>query len=1035
MSLSSVCIKRPVLSIVLSIILVLFGIVGFLNLEVREYPNIDPPIISVSTTYPGANSDVIEAQITEPLEQSINGIDGIRIMSSTSREQQSQITVEFNLDKDIDAAANDVRDRVSRVLRQLPPDIDPPVVEKSDADAVPIIIVFVSSDNMSILDVNSFASNVIAEKVQTIQGVSATRLFGERKYAMRIRFDPDKLNSFKLTASEVQRVLERENLELPSGRIEGDNTELTIKTFGKLSTPEEFNKIIIKQEDGSIVRLSDVGFAEYGAENERNEVKGKGILGVNIAIIPQPGANVLQISDEFNKRFEEIKKELPPGMKAEVVFDFSTFVRNTVFEVEETIFIAFILVVLIIYLFLRDWRSTFIPVIAIPVSIIATFFLMNLAGFSINVLTLFGIILAIGLVCDDAIVVLENIYAKIEEGMTPMQAAFKGSREIFFAVVSTTITLAAVFLPIMFLEGLTGRLFREFAVVIAGSVLISAFVALTLSPMLSSRLLKHHEPSKFYKITEPFFLGLNNLYRKALDFFMSVRWISFVIIIFIFGLIYFIGSMLKSELAPLEDRSNLRVQVTAPEGSSFEFTRKYIRDIGQYVIDSIPEAFFPIEIVAGGGGGSSVNSGTINIYLSDPKDRTKSQEEVFRKLSREINQFTGVRASLSQPPTIGSRFGGQPVQLVILAQNYDKLVEAIPKFLDEANKDPRLQFVDVNMKINKPEISLIIDREKAAELNVSVEDIGRTLQVAFGGQRMGYFLRDGKQYQVIGQLNRENRDKPADLKSLFVKNSSGEMIQLESLVKLDEQAVPTSRFRYNRSVSATISGGLKPGYTLGEGNEAMKEIAGRVLDEGFSTAFTGQSKDFEESSSSLLFVFIFAIIIIYLVLAAQFESFVDPFIIILTVPLALAGALLSLWYFDMSMNIFSQIGIIMLVGLVTKNAILIVEFANQKKEQGLNSLEAVKESAAQRFRPISMTSFATILAILPIALGFGAGSRVSLGIAVVGGLMFSGFLTLFIVPAVYSYLSNKTATVIEDEEDVYVGEPVLDINVVSSAEK
>ena len=1026
MTLSSVCIKRPVLSIVLSIILVLFGIVGFLSLEVREYPNIDPPVITVSTSYPGANSDVIEAQITEPLEQSINGIDGISIMSSTSREQQSQITVEFNLDKDIDAAANDVRDRVARVLRSLPPDIENPVVEKSDADAVPILIVFVSSENMSVLDVNSFASNNIAEKIQTIQGVSATRLFGERKYSMRLRFDPDKLNSYNLTPLDVQRVLEQENQELPSGRIEGDNTELTIKTFGRLSTPKEFNNLIIKQQDGSIVRLSDVGYAEYGAENERNEVKGKGLLGVNIAVIPQPGANVLQISDEFNKRFEEIKKELPPGMSAEVVFDFSTFVRTTVKEVEETIFIAFGLVVLIIFLFLRDWRSTFIPVIAIPVSIIATFFIMNIAGFSINVLTLFGIILSIGLVCDDAIVVLENIYSKIEQGMTPMQAAYKGSKEIFFAVVSTTITLAAVFLPIMFLQGLTGRLFREFAVVIAGSVLISAFVALTLSPMLSSRLLKHHEPNWFYKKTEPFFIWLVNSYRKALDSFMNVRWISIVIMIFIFGMIYWLGSMLKSELAPLEDRSNLRISVTAPEGSSFEFTQKYIRNIGQYVIDSIPEAYFPIEIVAGGGGGGAVNSGVVNIYLSDPEDRLKAQEEVFRKLSKEIAQFSGVRASISQPPTIGSRFGGQPLQFVILAQNYDKLVEVLPEFLDEANKDPRLQFVDVNLKVNKPEISLTIDREKASELNVSVEDIGRTLQTAFGGQRMGYFLKDGKQYQIIGQLNREFRNKPGDLKSLFVKNSNGEMIQLENLVKIEEQAVPTSRFRYNRNVSATISGGMKTGYTLGDGNAALQEIADKVLDESFSTAFTGQSRDFQESSSSLLYVFIFAIIIVYLVLSAQFESFVDPVIIIITVPLALAGALLSLWYFDMTINIFSQIGIIMLVGLVTKNAILIVEFANQKKESGLDRFDAVKESAVNRFRPILMTSLATILGILPIALGFGAGSRISLGITVVGGLIFSGFLTLFIVPAVYSYLSSKTVKVVEEEHYEVIDTPLLE---------
>lgn len=1029
MTLSSVCIKRPVLAIVLSIVLVIFGIVGLLNLEVREYPNIDAPIITVTTNFPGANSDVIEAQITEPLEQSINGIDGISIMSSTSREQRSQIRVEFDLDKDIDAAANDVRDRVSRVLRQLPPDIENPSVEKADADATPIIIVFVSSNSKNVLDVNNFASNVIAEKIQTITGVSSTRIFGERKYSMRLRFNPDKLNSYNMTPLDVERVLAKENIELPSGRIEGDNTELTIKTFGRLSTPDEFNNLIIKNVDGSVIRLSDVGYAEYGPENERNEVRGYGLPGVAVAILPQPGANVLQISEEFNKRFAEIKKELPEGIEANVIYDFTTFVRKTVTEVEETIFIAFGLVVLIIFLFLRDWRSTFIPVVAIPVSILATFFILYLADYSINVLTLFGVILSIGLVCDDAIVVLENIYAKIEQGMSPMQAAYKGSREIFFAVVSTTITLAAVFLPIMFLQGLTGRLFREFAVVIAGSVLISAFVALTLSPMLSSRLLRQHEPGWFYKVTEPFFVSLGNLYKRSLEYFMGVRWVSFVIMFAVFGLIFWLGTKLKTELAPLEDRSNIRIAVTAPEGSSYEFTNRYIREIGQYVIDSVDEVYYPIEIVAGGGGNTSVNSGVVSIYLKEPEDRTRTADEVFKKLAGEIGQFTGVRASISQPPTIGSRFGGLPIQFVIEALNYDKLVEILPTFMEEANNDPRILFADVNLKINKPEISLTIDRERAADMQVSVEDIGKTLQSAFGGQRMGYFLRDGKQYEVIGQLDREYRDKPSDLRSLFVKNSNGEMIQLESLVKLEETAVPTSRFRNNRNVSATISAGLKPGFTLGDGNAAMKEIADKVLDENFFTSFSGQSKDFEESSSSLLYVFLFSIVLIYLVLSAQFESFIDPIIIIITVPLAIAGALLTLWYFDMTINIFSQIGMIMLIGLVTKNAILIVEFANQKKATGLDRIESVKQSAVQRFRPILMTSLSTILGILPIALGFGAGSRISLGIAVVGGLLFSSFLTLYIVPSIYSYISSKKTKVSEEEIRV-INDPSVEINPV-----
>lgn len=1012
MSLSSTSIRRPVLSIVFSLIIIIFGVVAFTFLEVREYPSVDPPIVTVSTNYPGANSDVIETQITEPLEQSLNGIEGIRSLTSQSREGQSQITIEFELARDLEEATNDVRDRVSAAQRNLPRDVDAPTIQKSDADDSPIIFMYVQSDTRNILEVNDFAANVVKERIQTIPGVSTVRIFGERKYAMRMWLDPEKLAAYKLSPLDVQTALEKENVELPSGRIEGDNTELTIRTFGRLTNVNEFNNLIIKESNGSIIRFKDIGFAELGAENERTALKRAGVPGVGVAVTMQPGANAIEISNEFKKRFEELKKDIPPDYRLEVGFDFSDYIRTTVSEVEETIFIAFGLVILIIFLFLRDWRSTIIPVVAIPVSIISGFFIMFIAGFSINVLTLVGLILAIGLVVDDAIVVLENIYAKIEQGVPPIEAAFRGSKEIYFAVISTTITLAAVFLPILFLEGITGKLFKEFGVVIAGTVLVSAFVALTLTPMLSSRLLRAHQKhSWFYNKTEPFFIWLNNAYRNSLEGFMKVRWMGFVIILVTGGLIFLIGSGLKSELAPLEDRSNIRIQATAPEGTSFEYTSAYIDELSKMIIDSIPEISTPISNAGGGGGGTGggANVGNVNLYLVPPDQRKRTQQQIYNKIAKDVNTITGIRSVPSQPPTIGSRFGGQPVQFVLQAPNFEKLVEVMPKFLEEARQQPELQFVDVNLKINKPELSLQIDRQKASDLGVSFQDVARTLQIAFGSQRFGYFIKDGKQYQVLGQVSRDKRDNPYDVRYLYVRNIRGDLIQLDNVITLKEQATPTTRYRYNRFVSATVTAGLTDGYTLGDGIDAMYRVGQKVLPPEFNTALAGQSKDFADSSSSLVFTFIFALLIIYLVLAAQFESFVDPFIILLTVPMAMTGALISLWYFNMTLNIFSQIGIIMLIGLVTKNAILIVEFANQKREQGLGKIEAVKEAALQRFRPIVMTSLATILGALPIALGAGAGSRVSLGIAVVGGLLFSTFLTLFVVPAVYTFLSRHKA--------------------------
>ncbi|MEO6694589.1 MAG: efflux RND transporter permease subunit [Ignavibacteria bacterium] len=1008
MSLSNTSIQRPVLAIVMSLILVLFGIVAFTYLEVREYPSVDPPTVSVQTTYPGANSDVIETQITEPLEQALNGIEGIKTLTSESREQVSRITVEFELSRNLEEATNDVRDRVSRAQRNLPQGIDNPIVQKSDADATPIIFMFVQSDTKDILEVSNFASNVVKERIQTIEGVSAVNIFGEKKYSMRMWMDPKKLAAYKLTPLDVQSALNKENIELPSGRIEGNNTELTIRTLGRLKNAEEFNELIIKQDGDNNVRFKDIGYAILGAENERTAVKRGGINGIGVSIQAVPGANIVQISDEFNKRFEQLKKEIPPEYRIEVGFDFSTFVRSTISEVEETIFIAFGLVLLIIFFFLRDWRSTLIPIVAIPVSIISGFFIMYLIGYSINVLTLVAIILAIGLVVDDAIVVLENIYTKIEEGMTPMEAAVKGSKEIYFAVISTTLTLAAVFLPIMFIEGLTGKLFREFGVVIASTVIISAFVALTLTPMLSSRLLKKHNKSNWlYNKTEPFFVALTNGYSNLLSAFMKIRWISFILIIVMGTVVYFIGKSLKSELAPLEDRSNIRIQALAPEGSTFDYTQKYMDELTRYVLDSIPEVPSPITVIAPGFAGvGATNTGIINMYLVPPDERTRTQQQVFNSISKNLNSFSGIRGFPSQPPTIGSRFGRLPLQYVIQAPSFEKLLEVLPKILEDAKKNPKLQFVDADIKVNKPELTLSIDRNKAAALGISTSDIAQTLQIALGGQRLSYYIKDGKQYQVIGQVSREYRDDPYDLKYLFVRNNKGELVQLDNVVTLKESISPTTRLRYNRYVSATISGGLSQGVALGEAIEEMNSITSRILDPTFTTSLAGESKDFAESSSSLLFTFIFALIIIFLVLAAQFESFIDPLIILLTVPLALTGAMISLWMFNQTLNIFSQIGIIMLIGLVTKNAILIVEFANQKKEEGLSITDAVKAAAASRFRPIIMTSLTTILGILPIALGAGAGSRTSLGIVVVGGLLFATFLTLFIVPSVYSYFSR-----------------------------
>ncbi|HNR48588.1 MAG TPA: efflux RND transporter permease subunit [Bacteroidia bacterium] len=1016
MNISSVSINRPVLAMVMSILIIIFGVIGFNYLGVREFPSIDPPIISVRTSYAGANADVIKSQITEPLEKAINGIAGIRNISSTSAQGISNITVEFNLDADLEAAANDVRDKVSQALRQLPQDIDaPPVVSKADANSDAIISMTIQSDTKNQLQVSDFAENVVAERLQTIPGVSSVQIWGQKKYAMRIWMDPARLAAFRLTPLDVLNALNKENVELPAGKLAGNKTELIVNTYGKLKDPEEFNNLIIGNSGTQLIKLSDIGYATLGPENEETILKESGVPMVAVALVPQPGSNYLDIAKEFYKRLDLIKRDLSSDYKLNIAMDNTRFVQQSVSEVKETIFIAITLVILIIYLFFRDWIIAFRPLIDIPVSLIGAFFIMYLTGFSINVLTLLAIVLATGLVVDDGIVVTENIYKKVEAGMDPTQAAHEGSKEIFFAIVSTSITLAAVFLPIIFLQGFVGRLFREFGVVLAGAVLISAFVSLTLTPMLNAKMLrKGQKHSKFYQRTEPFFEWLNNSYRNLLARFMKKRYLAFVIILISGVLIFVVGKNLQSELAPLDDRSFLRMSIIAPEGVSYEYTDDYINKLAEFIDDSIPEKKVLLTVTAPSFSGSgAVNTGFARLTLTDPDQRQRSQQMIADYLSSKVRNFQQAKTFVLQQQTISAGGGGAsssfPVQYVLKTQDFDKLREAVPKFMDEAQKSKVFQGVDVNLKFNKPELDVEIDHEKAKSLGLSVQDIAQTMQLAFSGQRFSYFEMFGNQYQVIAQFDRANRDEPLDLKSLFVRNNNGELIQLDNVVTVVEKSSPPQLYNFNRYESATISAGLAPGKTVGDGVDEMNRIAAKVLDDSFTTDLSGASRDYAESGSNISFAFGLALILIYLILAAQFESFIDPLIIMITVPLALAGAVLSLWIFGQTLNIFSEIGIIMLIGLVTKNGILIVEFANQKREQGEDLMHATIDAAVSRFRPILMTSLATMLGALPIALAIGAGakSRVSMGIVVIGGLLFSLVLTLFVIPAMYSFMSRK----------------------------
>ncbi len=1003
MNISELSIRRPVLATVLTIIIIIFGLIGYSVLGVREYPSVDNPIISVTCSYAGANADVIENQITEPLEQNINGIPGIRSLSSVSQQGQCRITVEFELSVDLETAANDVRDKVSRAQRFLPRDCDPPTVSKADADAMPILMVAIQSDKRSLLELSEIADLTVKEQLQTIPDVSSVQIWGEKRYSMRIWLDPVKMAAYGLTPVDVKNAITNENVELPSGSIEGNTVELTLRTMGQMHTAQEFNNIILKESNGNIVRLGDVGLAELGPADIKSYMKMNGVPMVGAVVVPQPGANHIDIADAVYERMENMKKDLPDDVHYTYSFDNTKFIRASIDEVKNTVYEAFILVIIIIFLFLRDWRVTLIPCIVIPVSLVGAFFVMYLAGFSINVLTMLAVVLSVGLVVDDAIVMTENIYIRIERGMKPFKAGIEGSKEIFFAVISTTVTLVAVFLPIVFMEGTSGRLFREFSFVVAGSVIISSFAALTFTPMLATKILKRRKEQKwFYRKTEPFFEGMNNIYGKTLNGFLKMRWLSFPIIVAMFALIAYLWNEIPAEMAPMEDRSQITINTRGAEGVSYEFMRDYTEDIASVVDSIVPDAAAVTARVSSG-------SGNIRITLKDIDERDYTQMEMAERLTAAIAGKTKARAFVQQQSSFGGRRGSMPVQYVIQATSIEKLQEVLPRFLQMVHDNPTFKMADVDLKFSSPEARVNINRDKAGSLGASVRDVAETLQYGLSGQRMGYFYMNGKQYEIIGQINRQQRNTPSSVKSIYIRSDKGEMIQLDNLVEFVESVAPPKLYHYNRFLSATVSAGLADGKTIGDGLEEMDKIAEEVLDDSFRTALSGDSKEFRESSSSLMFAFILALVLIYLILAAQFESFKDPLIIMLTVPLAIAGALIFMNAYDITMNIFSQIGIIMLIGLVAKNGILIVEFANQKQENGTDKMAAIKEASLQRLRPILMTSISTMLGLLPLmyASGEGANQRIAMGTAVVGGMLVSTFMTMYIVPAIYSYISTE----------------------------
>jgi multidrug efflux pump len=1005
-TLPELSIKRPVFATVMSLALVLVGLVSYQRLGVREYPAIDPPVITVQTDYPGASAPIVETQVTQVLEDSLSGIEGIDFLTSISRQESSQITVTFKLDRNPDYAAADVRDRVGRVRGRLPEEIEEPIIQKVEADAQPIIHLAFSSDRHSEIDITDYADRYVKDQLQTLAGVAEVRLFGPREYSMRIWLDPERLAAYQLTPQDVELALRRQNVEVPSGRIESQQREFTVLSETDLRTPQQFNDLIIKDANGYLVRLSDVGRAEVGALDERMTVRFNGKPAIALGVIKQATANPLEVSKEVSEVLPRIAESLPEGMEVRVANDKSVFIAESIKNVYRTIAEAVVLVVLIIFLFLRSIRATLIPLVTIPVSLIGAFALMYVAGFSINTLTLLALVLAIGLVVDDAIVMLENIYRHVEDGMTPVKAALLGSREISFAIIAMTITLAAVYAPIGFMTGITGRLFTEFAWTLAGAVLVSGFVALTLSPMMCSKLLKHQSHHNLaYRIIESGLNGMTRGYRALLNAALAARPLVLLIGLAVAGSSYFLFTTLKSELAPIEDQGTIMTSFRGPEGATIEYTDAYAKELEKIAL-SVPEAD-RVFVVAGS---PTVSQGRVILRVKPWSERERLQQDISRSIAPDMVKVTGVTAFPSNPPSLGQSVRSKPINFVVqTSRPYDELNQMVNSLLDKARDYPGLVDVDSDLRMNSPQLDIQVDREKAAALGVEIDTLGRTLETLLGGRQVTRFKKEGEQYDVIVKIADIDRQNPDDMRRIYVRGRDNEVIPLSNLITINETVAPKELNHFNQLRAATITAQLAPGYSLSDGLAFLQQAADEVLPGTAQIEYAGESREFRQASASLYLTFLLALAFIYLVLAAQFESFTDPFIIMLTVPLSVTGALLALWLSGGTLNIYSQVGLVTLIGLITKHGILIVEFANQLRAQGRSVRDAVIESSAMRLRPILMTTGAMVLGAVPLAIATGAGaeSRQDIGWVIVGGLLVGTLFTLFVIPVVYTYVSRR----------------------------